>query len=70
MNIVVEREEFKRTLANLINGSGLPFFVVAGVMRELLAEVDSLSRKQYEIELAKQKADDNKAEEIYDEVEE
>lgn len=70
MNIVVEREEFKRTLASLINGSGLPFFVVGGVMRELLSEVDSLSKKQYEMELAKQKSDDNKAEEVYDEVEE
>lgn len=41
-------EEMKSRMVAAVNESGLPPFIVADVLRGLLAEVDALSRKQLE----------------------
>ena len=40
-------EEFKQNLANLINNSGLPAFIVEPVLRDYLNEVQIMAQRQY-----------------------
>lgn len=40
-------EEFKQNLANLINNSGLPAFIVEPVLRDFLTETQIMAQKQY-----------------------
>ena len=46
--MTVKYEEFKRDLANLINNSGLPAFVVEPVLKDYLIEIKDVVKKQYE----------------------
>lgn len=46
-------EEFRQEFANLINNSGLPPFVIESVLKNYINEVNSLARKQYQIDKAK-----------------
>ena len=46
--ITVIYEDFKRDLADLINSSGLPAFVVEFVLQNYLNEAKAVAKKQYE----------------------
>ena len=41
-------EEFKIGLANLINNSGLPMFMIESILENFLSEAKSLARQQYQ----------------------
>lgn len=43
-------EDFKREMADLINNSGLPFFIVENVLQNFLIEVKDAAKKQYQID--------------------
>jgi hypothetical protein len=45
-------EEFKQELANLINKSGLPAFIIEPVLRDYLIEIKSLAQRQYQADKA------------------
>jgi hypothetical protein len=45
-------EEFKQDLANLINNSGLPAFIIEPVLRDYLIEIKTLAQKQYQADKA------------------
>jgi len=49
--ITILREEFKRGMAELINGSGLPYFLIEDVLKDYLVQVSTFARQQYEIDL-------------------
>lgn len=49
--ITVIREEFTLNLANLINNSALPPFVIEDILKGVYLEIKSVARKQYEIDL-------------------
>lgn len=49
--ITVKHEEFIDNLMNLINSSGLPFFVVESVLSNILRNVSALRQQQYENDL-------------------
>ena len=51
--ISVIYEEFKEELANLINGSGLPAFMVEPVLQDYLSEIKMIKERQYQIEKAR-----------------
>lgn len=44
-------EEFKQNLANLINDSGLPAFIIEPVLRDYLNEVRIMSQRQYQLDM-------------------
>lgn len=46
--ITIVREEFVNNLVELINSSGLPFFVVLDVLKSTEVEVKAAAAKQYE----------------------
>jgi hypothetical protein len=48
----VEKEEFFQNIANSINNSALPLFVIESILKELLMEVSVLSKQQMEAERA------------------
>lgn len=50
--ITVIYEDFKRDLADLINSSGLPAFVVEFVLQSYLNEAKAVAKKQYESDKA------------------
>ena len=43
-------DEFKQQLADLINNSGLPVFLVEPILLNYLSEVKILVKKQYEMD--------------------
>lgn len=45
-------EEFKQDLANLINNSGLPAFIIEPVLRDYLNEVRLMAQRQYQADKA------------------
>ena len=45
-------EEFKQDLANLINTSGLPAFIIEPVLRDYLSEIRALAQRQYQMDKA------------------
>jgi hypothetical protein len=45
-------EEFKQELANLINNSGLPAFIIEPVLRDYLNEVMLMAQRQYQADKA------------------
>lgn len=47
----VARAEFIGALADLINGSGLPFFVLEPILKDVYVDIKSLANKQYEADL-------------------
>ena len=50
--ITLVYEEFKQSLANLINNSGLPLFVVENVLQNYLIETRNVAKQQYELDKA------------------
>lgn len=45
-------EDFKQELANLINNSGLPAFIIETVLQNYLNETRAIAIKQYQIDKA------------------
>lgn len=41
-------EEFKNGITELINKSGLPFFIIESALKDFLIEVREVSKQQYE----------------------
>jgi hypothetical protein len=50
--ITVVYEDLKQKLANLINDSGLPAFIVESILRDYLNEVRIIVERQYKIDKA------------------
>jgi hypothetical protein len=50
--ITVVRQEFIEKMVNEINTCGLPLFVVEPILRDLLNEVSTAVKRQYEVEKA------------------
>ena len=50
--ITMVYEEFKQQLADLINNSGLPVFVIEPILQSYLSEVRTLVKRQYEYDKA------------------
>ena len=48
--ITIIHEEFKQQLADLINNSGLPAFMVEPILQNYLNEVKVVIKKQYELD--------------------
>ncbi len=48
--ITLLREEFSERLLSLINESGLPFFVVEDVMKNIIPNVSAAANKQLDID--------------------
>lgn len=46
--ITIVYEDFRQEMANLINNSGLPLFIVETVLQNYLNEVRSVARNQYQ----------------------
>lgn len=46
--LVLIYEDFKQELANLINNSGLPAFVIEMVLQNYLIETRNISKQQYQ----------------------
>ena len=44
--LTVARQEFSEDLVALVNNSGLPAFVISGVMKEAIIEVDKIAQAQ------------------------
>ena len=51
--ITIIAEEFNNQLTDLINKSGLPFFIVESIMKNLMSEINYASKKQLEMDKAK-----------------
>lgn len=50
--ITVIREETKKNLADVINNSGLPAFIIEPILMEFLNETRIAAKRQYELEKA------------------
>lgn len=50
--ITVVREETKKNLADVINNSGLPAFIIEPILMEFLNETRIAAKRQYELEKA------------------
>lgn len=46
--ITIVREETKEQIADVINNSGLPAFVIEPILQEFLTEVRNVAKRQYE----------------------
>lgn len=46
--ITLLREDFIENIQNLCNSSGLPFFVISDVMKQLIPQIDDLTRRETE----------------------
>lgn len=44
--ITILAEDFQRNLVALINGSGLPFFAIRGILKDCIEEVTIAGQKQ------------------------
>lgn len=51
--ITIVRAEFISNLANLINTSGLPPFIVEPILKDVYIEVKQAAQKQYEMDVVK-----------------
>lgn len=49
-------EEFRQELANTVNKSGLPAFVIELVLRDYLDEIIAIRQKQYQADMAEYEA--------------
>lgn len=45
-------EDFRQEMTNLINNSGLPFFIIENVLQNYLVEARNVAKKQYELDKA------------------
>lgn len=62
-NIIIAREELKEAVTGLINGSGLPMFVIADILRPILVEAEEKTHLQYQMEMEKYKKEQEEKEE-------
>ena len=46
--ITVAREEVKEKIADVINNSGLPAFIIEPILSDFLIEVRNVAKQQYE----------------------
>lgn len=46
--ITVAREEVKEKIAEVINNSGLPAFIIEPILSDFLVEVRNVAKQQYE----------------------
>ena len=46
--LTVAYEDFKTTMVNAVNNSGIPAFMIEVVLRSILSEVRMVAMKQYE----------------------
>ena len=51
--ITIAYEDFKHELANLINNSGLPAFIIESILQNYLYETRIVVDKQYQLDKAK-----------------
>lgn len=51
--ITIIADEFNNKLVNLINESGLPFFIIESIMNNLINEIHYASKKQLEMDKTK-----------------
>ena len=51
--LTLMKEDFVAQMVNLCNNSGLPFFVVEGVLKDLIQEVHLASQRQLESDTQK-----------------
>lgn len=51
--ITVARAEFVSNLADLINNSGLPAFVIESILKDMLYDVRTMCKKQLELDTKK-----------------
>lgn len=58
--ITIVRAEFISNLANLINNSMLPAFVMETILKDTYLEVSAIAQKQYEIDMKKYKEENSK----------
>lgn len=49
------KEDFTQSLIDLCNNSGLPFFIMEYILKDIYSEVRALAKKQYESDLIKYK---------------
>lgn len=49
------KEDFTQGLIDLCNNSGLPFFIMEYILKDVYSEVKTLAKKQYESDLIKYK---------------
>lgn len=63
--ITIKYQEFIQNLTDMINSSGLPYFVIESVLVSMLHDVSALVKQQYELDMKRfeemQKAMNNKA---------
>ena len=48
--ISITYEEFKKNMADLINNSGLPAFVIEAVLQNCLHDVNAITQAQYRLD--------------------
>ena len=58
--ITLLREDFITNIVALCNDSGLPFFIIEDVLKNLLQEIHSASQQQLEADKKKYEASQNK----------
>lgn len=61
--ITIASKELIEKLYNDINGSGLPFFVIEYILKDIVRDVHSASAKQYSLDKSKYEDDKNRNEE-------
>lgn len=61
--IVIAREELKETIMSIINGSELPMFIIADILRPILVEAEEKTHLQYQMEMEKYKKEQEEKEE-------
>ena len=49
--ITIIREEVKQGIADIINNSGLPAFIIEPIIQEFLIEIKNVAKLQYEHDL-------------------
>lgn len=49
--VTLLKEDFLKSLVELCNNSGLPFFIVEYILKDVYLEVKMLAQKQYESDL-------------------
>lgn len=67
--ITIVREEIKDKIAEVINSSGLPAFVIEPILNDFLIEVRNIAKHQYEYdkqqyEMTLKKESDEKADDV------
>lgn len=62
--ITLLREDFIENIQNLCNSSGLPFFVISDVIKQLIPQIDDVARRETERDRALLKSEEAKTKEL------